>query len=176
MFDENRHFLHKNHKYQITKKHLFNGKEETTSKPQRMTPRLWKLAYNKINHRGNVIPSDGFCFKFIFRYCVLFIDACEGRQGINDQLPKGLKIYPMQFTRLPYYEKLPIVHFFDPMHIGKNVTETLWKILDGRRDKDQIVKTCSDIEESNHAMKNGIRSNNNGDQIDTSALSWLLSE
>ena len=68
------------------------------------------------------------------------------------------------------------MHLFDPMHIGKNVIETLWKILDGRRDKDQIVKICSDIEESNHAMKNGIRSNNNGDQIDTSALSWLLSE
>ena len=91
------------------------------------------------------------------------IDACEGRQGINDQLPKGLKIYPTQFTRLPYYEQLPIVHLFDPMHIGKNVIETLWKILDGRHDKDQIVKICSDIEESNHAMKNGIRSNNNGD-------------
>lgn len=48
--------------------------------------------------------------------------------------------------------------------------------MDGRRDKDQILKICSDIEESNHAMKNGSRSNNNGDQIDTSALSWLLSE
>ena len=60
-----------------------------------MTPRLWKLAYNKINRQGNVIPSDGFCFIFIFSYCVLFtndvIDACEGHQGINDQLPKGLK-------------------------------------------------------------------------------------
>ena len=93
-----------------------------------MTPHLWNLAYNKINHRGNVIPFDGFCFKFIFRYCVLFtddvIDACEGRQGINDQLPKGLKIYPTQFTRFSYYEKLPIVHLFDPMHIGKNVTDT----------------------------------------------------
>ena len=104
------------------------------------------------------------------------IDACEGRQGINDQLPKGLKIYPMQFTRLSYYEKLLTVHLFDPMHIGKNVVETLWKILDGSRDKDQIVKTCSDIEESNHEMKNGIRPNKNGHQIDTSALSWLLSK
>ena len=115
-----------------------------------MTPHLWKLAYNKINCRGNVIPSDGFCFKFIFRYCVLFtddvIDACECHQGINNQLPKGLKIYPMQFTRLPYYKQLPLVHLFNPMHIGKNVTETLWKILDGRRDKDQIVKSCSGIE------------------------------
>ena len=52
---------------------------------------------------------------------------------------------------------------FDPMHIGKNVTKTLWKILEGRHDKDKIVKICSDIEESNHVMKNIIRSNNNGD-------------
>ena len=114
--------------------------------------------------------------KFIFWYCLLFIndviDACEGRQGINDQLPKGLKICPTQLTRLSYYEQLPIVHFFDPMDIGKNVTETLWKILDGRRDKDQIVKHCGDIEESNHAMKNDIWSNKNEDQIDTSALGY----
>ena len=33
VFDENRHFLHRNHKYQITKKHIFNGKEETMSNP-----------------------------------------------------------------------------------------------------------------------------------------------
>lgn len=104
------------------------------------------------------------------------IDAYEGHQGINDQLPKGLKIYPIQFTRFLYYEQLPIMHLIDSMHIGKNVTETLWKILDGRCDKDQIVKNCSDIEESNHAMKNGIRSNNNGDQIDKNALSWLFLE
>ena len=121
-----------------------------------------------------------FVWNLYFWYCVLFtddvIDAYEDHQGINDQLPKGLKIYPTQFTRLPYYKQLPIVHLFDPMHIGKNVTETLWKILDGRRDKNQIVKICSDIEESNRVMQNCIWSNNNGDQIDTSALSWLLSE
>ena len=64
--------------------------------------REWHLTYgswhNKINCQGNVIPSDGFCFKFIFWYCVFFIDdvidACEGHQGINDQLPIGIKSYP----------------------------------------------------------------------------------
>ena len=48
------------------------------------------------------------------------------------------------------------MHLFDPMHIEKNVTYSLWKILDGRHDKDKIVKICSDIEESNHEMKNVI--------------------
>ena len=61
VFDEYRHLLPKNHRYLTTEKHLFNGKEETTSKPRRMTPRLWKLEYNRINHRGNVVPPNGLC-------------------------------------------------------------------------------------------------------------------
>jgi hypothetical protein len=52
VFDEYRHFLSKNHKYRTTEKDLFNGKQETGLKPQRMTPRLWKLAYDRINPRG----------------------------------------------------------------------------------------------------------------------------
>ena len=57
-------------------------------------------------------------------------------QGNNNEvLPRGLKSYPKQFSRLPYYENLEIVNFFDTMHIGNNVIETLCRILDGRRDK-----------------------------------------
>ena len=45
-----------------------------------MTPRLWKLEYNEINHRGNVIASDGFLFEI--HILILFandvIDALEG--------------------------------------------------------------------------------------------------
>ena len=42
--------------------------------------------------------------------------------------------------------------------------------------KDQIVKICSDIQEANHAMKNVIELNSDGDQINISALPWLLTE
>jgi hypothetical protein len=49
VFDEYIHFLSKNHKYRTTKKDLFNGKQETGLKPQRMKPHLWKLAYDRIN-------------------------------------------------------------------------------------------------------------------------------
>ena len=158
MFDEHRHFLHKNHNYKIVKKYLFNGKEETTSNPQRMTPHMSKLEYNRMNHQGNGIPSDvGFCMKFKFGYCLLFtndiIDVHEGCQGIDEKLPKGLKNYPIQSSRLMYYEYLPIMHLFNAMHIGKNVRETLWKILDGRHDKEKLVKIFNDIDESNHALK-----------------------
>ena len=54
VFDEFRKFLHNNHRYQISKKHLFNGKEKTSSRPRRMTPHLWKLEYDRLNRRGNV--------------------------------------------------------------------------------------------------------------------------
>ena len=70
-----------------------------------------------------------------------------------------MKSYPEQFNRLPYYENLEIVHLFDTMHIRKNVTETLWRILDGRKDKQKIVKLCNDIKEANHALKSVIHSN-----------------
>ena len=46
------------------------------------------------------------------------IDACEGCQGIYDQLSRGIKSCPTQFGRLPYYKDLSIVHLFDAMHIG----------------------------------------------------------
>lgn len=50
-----------------------------------------------------------------------------GHQGINNRvLPQGMKNYPEQFSRLPYYEHLQIFHLFDTMHIRKNVIETLW--------------------------------------------------
>ena len=51
-------------------------------------------------------------------------DVHRDHEGING-LPRGMKIYPIQFNRFPYYEHLQIAHLFDTMHIGKNVTETL---------------------------------------------------
>jgi hypothetical protein len=51
----------------------------------------------------------------------------------------------------------------------------LWRILDGRNDKEKIVKICSDIQEANHAMHNLIDSNRNvGDR--NSCLPWLFTE
>ena len=54
------------------------------------------------------------------------------------------------------------MHLFDTMHIGKNVNETLWKIFDGRHDKEKIAKICRDILDFNHAMINIVESNRNG--------------
>ena len=102
------------------------------------------------------------------------IDVCEDRQGITNRLPKGLKCYPKEFSRLSYYENLEIVNLFDTIYIRENVTKTLWKILDGRHDKEKLAKFCRDISDSKHVMKNIAESNSNGDQINASALLWLL--
>ena len=40
VFNEYRHFLSKNHRYRTIEKHIFNGKEETALKPQRMTSHM----------------------------------------------------------------------------------------------------------------------------------------
>jgi hypothetical protein len=86
-----------------------------------------------------------------------------------------MKGFPKQFNRLPYYEQLEITHLFDTMHIGKNITKMLWRILDGRRDKEKISKMCSDIQEANHAMLNIIDLNRtNG--VDRNSLPWLFKE
>jgi len=51
----------------------------------------------------------------------------------------------------------------------------LWRILDGRHDKEKNSKICSDIQEANHAMLNIIDLNRtNG--VDRNSLPWLFKE
>jgi hypothetical protein len=83
-----------------------------------------------------------------------------------------MKIHPVQFNWLPYNEHLQITHLFDTIHIRENVTETLWIILDGRSDKEKLVKICTDIAGANHALQNVIYSNNN--VVHRNSLPWLF--
>ena len=66
-------------------------------------------------------------------------DGHRDHEGING-LPRGMKIYPIQFNGLPYYENLQIDHIFDTLHIEKNVTETLWRLFELRSEKEKNVK------------------------------------
>jgi hypothetical protein len=83
-----------------------------------------------------------------------------------------MKIYPIQFNRLPYYKHLQVAHVFDTMHISKNVIESLWRMLDERSNKDKNFKVCSDIQENNHAMQNLIQYSSSDGQVDN--LLWLF--
>ena len=90
-------------------------------------------------------------------------------------IAQGMKSYPIQFSRLPYYEHLQIAHLFDAMHIGKNVKTMIWRTLDRSSGKDKIGKFCNDIAEANHALQSVIISNaENGNQ--NISLPWLLTE
>ena len=62
------------------------------------------------------------------------------------------------------------------MHIEKNVAKTLWKILDGRSEKEKIVKICNDNQEANYAMKDVIQFHRNRDQININSLPWMITE
>ena len=106
-----------------------------------------------------------FIINIVLIYFILWYQGHRHREGTNIVLPPGMKCYPSQFARLPYYEDLKIAHLFDTMHIGKNVIEMLWRIIDGAHDRDKIVKIRADIDKLNHAMKRVIDwSNNNGGQ------------
>ena len=113
-----------------------------------------------------------FTYLIIINIVIYFmLHQGHHREGIKNRLPWGMKSYPTQFMRFPYYEDRNISHLFDTMHIGKNVTKTLWRIIDGRRDKEKIVKICTDIQEVNHPMQSVIQSNSDGYQNN---LLWLL--
>ena len=66
---------------------------------------------------------------FLIYFILWYQGHCCG-EGTNIVLRPGMKCYPSQFARLPYYEDLKISHLFDTMHVGKNVTEMLWRTID----------------------------------------------
>ena len=65
---------------------------------------------------------------------------------------------------------------FDTMHIKNNTTKLLWKILDGRTDKERIEKICSDIQEANHTLQSVIINSNGDGREQNISLPWLLIE
>ena len=87
-----------------------------------------------------------------------------------------MKSYPKQFSGFPYYEHLQIAHLFDTMLIRKKVNKTLWRILDGRSEKEKIVKICNNIQEANHTMKDIIQFHKNEDQININSIPWMFTE
>ena len=64
VFVEYRNFLSKNHRYRTTERNIFNGKQETTLKPWRMTPHLWKMKYKRNRHHGTYGSSYMNCYVF----------------------------------------------------------------------------------------------------------------
>ena len=87
-----------------------------------------------------------------------------------------MKSYSIQFNMFPYYDHLQIAHMFDTMHIRKNVTETLWRLLELRSSKEKIVKFSKDIQEGNHVMKEVIQFHGNRDQININSIPWMFTK
>ena len=45
-----------------------------------------------------------------------------------------------------------------------------------RREKDKVVKSCKEIQESNHAMKDDIQFHKNEDQVNINSTPWIFTE
>ena len=52
----------------------------------------------------------------------------------------------------------------------------LWRILDGRTDKERIGNICCDIEEANHRLQSVIINSNGDGREHNTSLPWLLTE
>ena len=48
--------------------------------------------------------------------------------------------------------------------------------MNGRCDKEKLVKICNGIDKYNHALKFFLESNSNENQINTSVIPWLLTQ
>ena len=48
--------------------------------------------------------------------------------------------------------------------------------MDGRSEKEKIVKICNDIQEVNHAMKDATQFHRNKDKINIKSLPWMITE
>jgi len=117
-----RYFLPNNSRYRTIEKHIFNSKEDTEIKPQRMTPHVWKLEYNR-NRQGKQLVYVSyilmFCVLICIELCSLYITIIvvisfifqKCHHGIN-VIPCGMKRYPIQFNKFPYYHHLKIDHLF----------------------------------------------------------------
>jgi hypothetical protein len=96
----------------------------------------------RICNVSNFILIIEFILPYFIIIVVIYFMLHQGlhHEGINNGFPQGMKLYPIQFMRFPYYEEIKITHLFDTMHIENNVIETLWRIIDGRRDKEKLSK------------------------------------
>ena len=65
---------------------------------------------------------------------------------------------------------------FDTMHIGKNVIETLWRLLELWREKDKVVKAFKYIQERNHVMTYIIQFHCNVEQFNINSIPWMFTE
>ena len=72
-------FVPKNHMHHTIEKTKFNSKEENGKKPQRMTPHLWKLEYNRHHHGMQIvcnIMNFIFLLNFLYHGCHELLLMC----------------------------------------------------------------------------------------------------
>ncbi|KAH9302853.1 hypothetical protein KI387_014436, partial [Taxus chinensis] len=102
-----------------------------------------------INHRYRVRKRGEFnnkAMKLPIPKCMTPNDWYTAYNNVEGELPRGMKRFSI-FYELPYYRYLPIAHLLDVMHIGCNVSKSLWYLINGK--KVDGLRLRRDLQENN---------------------------
>lgn len=128
----------------------FDGRIETRSCPNRMTPLDWYEKWIQKDSTNVASHEDD-----------------EGSYARTLHLKGELPIW----YSLPYWKDLKINHLLDPMHIFKNVAASLWRHLMGLKDSEATRK---DLKESN--SKPTLWPQTKGGKVTYRVAPWVLSK
>jgi hypothetical protein len=119
MYDYSRVFLLEDHPYRRVAFN-FNGKTNRTQIPKiiKMIDWIWEYGTEKEKEIEELFDSNG---EPMFDYLEFFDTYAE-------KMPIGMKMKYV-FYEIPYWEHLKIFHLLDPMHIIKNVSSSLWRLI-----------------------------------------------
>lgn len=85
-------------------------------------------------HEGYAPPINGITpFKWTMTNWAKYWEAHWSASPPPKDPPKGMSRYSI-FLTLPYWESLKIQHLLDPMHIFKNVAQSTWDHIIGKKD------------------------------------------
>jgi hypothetical protein len=70
-----------------------------------------------------------------------------------DHMPKGMN-KASKFYNLPYWKELKVAHLLDPMHVFKNVSNSLWKhISSTEKDTNASRRYLDHVKDKERSMR-----------------------
>lgn len=123
IYANNRVFLPPDHKFRSRLKNQFDGKIENKPPPKVMGPADWLKMYG---------DAESKAWNHFFRHD----HSIEEPEQVMVEMPKGMKRKSI-FYDLPYWKDLLISHLIDPMHVFKNVPDSIFRHISSK-DKDTL--------------------------------------
>jgi hypothetical protein len=113
-------FLQPNHRFRNHHKNQFDGKVENKGPPMIMGPTYWLKKYEDVELK----TWQDFFYGG---------DSIEEPKQVVIKMQKGMK-RKFIFYELPYCKDILIYHLLYPMHILKNVSDSIFQHISGKED------------------------------------------